>query len=182
MIIYARIQNNEVAELFTPPPDASLDACFVPSVAAQFVDVSNVDPRPEAGWSATLHGSVWSFSAPSMPTPTLAQQAAAACLAGVTISLSGSTELGSTLFSTDEFTRQSLSAVLMTLMITGSFPGDTVTYPLRDTGGTWHAFTTAQYKAVAGAILTYIAALSLIMSGNPLGATELPSASLALSV
>lgn len=182
MSTYARIQSNEVAELFTPPSDTSLDACFAPSVAAQFVDVSNVDPRPEAGWNATLRGSAWSFSAPSMPTPTLAQQAAAACLAGVTISLSGSIELGSTLFPTDDVTRQSLGAVLTTLMVTGSFPGGATTYPLKDAGGTWHTFTEAQYKAVAGAILTYIAALSLIMSGNPLGATELPSASLALSV
>jgi hypothetical protein len=46
----------------------------------------------------------------------------------------------------------------------------------------WNTFTIAQYKAVAAAILSYVAACDLIAAGNPLGATALPPNNVTISV
>lgn len=183
MSTYARVQDGIVAELFAPPSGVVLEDCFAPSVASQFVDITAVDPAPLPGWTATQRGSTWSFSAPpSPPEATLAERGAAALSGGVTIALSGSVELPATLFPTDVVSRQNINAVLTALMVSGVFPDGTTTYPLQDSAGSWHAFSAPQYKAVAGAILAYAAALALIINGNPLGAAALPNASLTLSV
>ncbi|MHB8564415.1 MAG: hypothetical protein ACYDDA_10830, partial [Acidiferrobacteraceae bacterium] len=62
------------------------------------------------------------------------------------------------------------------------FPGGVASYPMRDAGGAWHMLTASQYKAVAGAIATYVAACDLIADGNPLGAVALPANSITLTV
>ena len=125
---------------------------------------------------------MWQFTAPPVPAPTLAQQAATAMAAGLTISLSGSVTLAATLFPTDAVTQGKLAAVAAGLGATGQFPGGDTTFPMKDSAGAWHTFTQAQYKAVAAAILSYVAGLQLILDGNPLGVTALPPASVALAV
>lgn len=116
------------------------------------------------------------------PAPTLAQQAATAMNAGFTITLSGTITLAATLFPCDTATQAKLGAVVTTVIATQKFPGGATSYPMRDSSGAWHTFTEAQYTAVAGAISAYVSALDLIIDGNPLSATALPSASAALSV
>ena len=137
---------------------------------------------PAIGWAAAQAGGVWQFTAPPVPAPTLAQQAATAMAAGLTISLSGSVTLAATLFPTDAATQGKLAAVAAGLGATGQFPGGATTFPMKDCAGAWHSLTQAQYKAVAGAILSYVAASQLIVDGNPLGATALPPDSVALAV
>lgn len=62
---YARIlSNNTVIETFTPPTGFSLADCFHPSIASQFVEVSD---GVEANWVKQGDGS---FSAPSNSAPT----------------------------------------------------------------------------------------------------------------
>lgn len=116
------------------------------------------------------------------PPATLSTSAAAALSAGLAITLSGTLTLAATVFPTDSVTTGKIGAVATTLNTTGEFPGGTTSYPMKDAAGVWHSFTVSQYKAVAAAIAGYVAALDLIIDGNPLGATELPAASVALTV
>ena len=102
--------------------------------------------------------------------------------AGLTISLSGTITLAPTLFPTDPATDSNITKVVTTLTATGTFPGGGSTFPMIDSTGTWHTFDATQYKAVGAAISGYVAALTLIIAGNPLNATSLPSSSVQLTV
>lgn len=52
MTLYARVEDQIVHDLFTPPDGMLLADCFVPSVAAQFVEVPvDATPMPEIGWA-----------------------------------------------------------------------------------------------------------------------------------
>ena len=119
---------------------------------------------------------------PAPAAPTLAQQASAASVAGLMITLSGSVTLAATLFPTDPVTQGKLGAVVTTIGASGAFPGGATSYPMKDASGAWHSFTVGQYKAVAGAIAAYVAALDLIADGNPLAAASLPASSVSLAV
>lgn len=119
---------------------------------------------------------------PPPPIQTLAQQAAAAISAGLTLTISGTMTLAATLFPTDPITTGKIGAVVTTLLATSAFPGGATSYPMKDSAGAWHTFTTAQYPKIAGAIAAYVAALDLIADGNPMGATALPSSSVSLTV
>jgi hypothetical protein len=125
-------------------------------------------------------GAVYAAHDPTKPD--LAEQAGAAISAGCTIALSGSITLAATLFPTDPLTQGKISAVVTTIDTTGTFPGGATTYPMKDAAGTWHTFSVAQYKAVAGAIAAYVAALDLIADGNPLAASSLPADAISLAV
>ncbi len=183
MTNYARVAGGVVHEIWAEPVGFTLGQCFTAAVAAQFVSLAGVTPAPQPGWTATQDASgVWSFAAPVVPPPTLAQQAAAAIGAGITLTLSGTVTLAATLFPTDPATQAKLAAVVTTVTASGAFPGGASSYPMKDAAGTWHSFTSAQYVKVAGAIAAYVAALDLIIDGNPLGATALPAASVAVAV
>jgi len=119
---------------------------------------------------------------PAPPPPTLAQQAAMAAGAGLSVALTGSMTLAATVFPTDRMTQTKLGAVVTTINAAAAFPGGATSYPMKDAAGGWHTFNTAQYKAVAGAITAYVAACDLIADGNPLAATALPAASITLAV
>ena len=140
-------------------------------------DARLADPN---GW-AVSGGKLVAYSHPA-PVPTLAQQAQDAIQAGLTITLSGSLTLAATRFPTDASTQSKLNAIATVLATTGAFPDGSTSYPMKDSADSWHVFTVAQYKAVAGAIASYVAALYLIADGNPLSATALPTASVSLTV
>jgi len=116
------------------------------------------------------------------PEPSLSERAILAMLAGLSISLTGSITIAETTFPTDPDTQTKIAAVITTLNATGTFPGGGTSYPLKDTTGSWHTFTVDQYKAVAAAIAAYVAALHLIIDGNPLNAAGLPDSTVALTV
>ena len=141
--------------------------------------------------SNLLPGEVY-FAAPATPTQLaaafpsygvvpLAQQAASALAAGLTISLSGSLTLSATLFPTDPTTTAKIIA-MVAMAGQGVLPIGATDYPMKDSAGIWHHFIAAQYIKVGGAIASYASALDLIADGNPLGATALPSASVSLTV
>lgn len=181
---YALVQNGKVTELFTPPPGFVLAQCFTLELAANFVDVTNINPAPVVGDIATETGGVWSFAAPpAASAPTLAQQAGAASITGLIIVSNGPTlTMAATLFPTSASTQTALNTVVNGLNTTGAFPGGATSFPMLDAAGVWHTFTMAQYKAVAVAIFNYVASLDLIANGNPLGATSLPPNSVTISV
>ena len=119
---------------------------------------------------------------PAPPAPTLAQQAAAAIAAGLTITISGTMTLAATLFPTDPTTTAKIIAVVTAINTDGTFPGGATTFPMKDSAGTWHIFTASQYKSVASALAAYVATLNLIIDGNPLDATSLPANAITLTV
>ena len=115
------------------------------------------------------------------PVLTLAQQAAAASVAGLSIALSGTMTLAATLFPTDASTQKAVES-MNAMARAGVLPLGSTTYPMIDASEKWHHFTAAQYQAVAGAIAAYVAACDLIAAGNPLGVSALPQNSVALTV
>lgn len=149
---------------------------------------SNLLAMTQAQWDDRMTG-LWAVSSGALvaytpPTPvlTLAEQAGAAMMAGLTISLSGSMTLAPTVFPTDPVTQTKLDAVSTVVLKTSAFPGGATTYPMKDAAGLWHPFTISQYEAVALAISAYVAPLDLIIDGNPLNATALPPNSVSLTV
>lgn len=132
------------------------------------------------GWAVSA-GKLVPYTPPE-PVLTLEQQAANAAIAGLTITLSGTMTLAATRFPTDAATQRKLAAVITTLLATGDFPGGVISYPMIDADGEWHMFTGSQYKAVAAAISSYVAACDLIADGNPMGATELPATAVSLTI
>ena len=90
--------------------------------------------------------------------------------------------LAATLFPTDPATTAKIIAVVTTINTDGTFPGGTTTFPMKDSAGTWHTFTSSQYKIVASALAAYVSALNLIIDGNPLDATSLPANAVTLTV
>lgn len=125
---------------------------------------------------------VFDDSYPAGWPQTLAQQAAAAVAAGLSLTLTGSFTLGATLFPTDPDTQLKLGNVVNIVNSTSAFPNNQATFPMRDSAGTWYNFTVPQYVAVAGAIANYVTTLVLIIDGNPFNLTALPADSVTLNV
>ena len=142
-----------------------------PAVPAGMTDVSAFSGQCEIG--ASIAGTTCTYVA---PTPTLAQQAQAA-LASCALSVTSSgTPTLSANYPCDSTSQAKIAAVVTAITATGAFPGGASVYPMKDTNGTWHSFTPIQYVQVAGAIATYVGQLDLIVDGNPIGASVLPSA------
>jgi len=124
--------------------------------------------------------------APVAPSQTLPQQAASASTSGLDIASTGPTlTMAATRFPTDAVTQNAINTVVNGINTTEAFPNGASTYPMKDAATptpVWHNFTLAQYKAVAAALLSYVAANDLIAAGNPLGATVLPAPSVTISV
>jgi hypothetical protein len=157
-------------------------------------DYANLPPQremlemSEEQWSLRLDG-LWAVQVGVLvpytrppPVLSLAQSSVVAMAEGLTVSLTGSASLQPTLFPIDPLTQAKLAAVATIINTTGGFPGGAGEYPIKDSAGEWHVFTLNEYKAVAGAIATYVAALDLIIDGNPLNATGLPANSVALEL
>ena len=129
-----------------------------------------------AGWSE-ITGS-WPPLAPAL---TLAQRAAAAAVAGLTITVSGNLTLAATPFPTDLATQTKI-ATMDNMAARGVLPIGAADYAMVDAAGNWHHFTAAQYQAVAAALGAYVSACDAIEGGNPYGATTLPPNSVNIAV
>ncbi len=150
-------------------PDGTLPAGAIECTQAQAEDPS--------AW-LVKDGAIAQAPAPVL---TLAQQAAAASVAGLSIALSGTMTLAATLFPTDTKTQKAIES-MNAMARAGVLPLGSTTYPMIDASEKWHHFTAAQYQAVAGAISSYVSACDLIAAGNPLSVSALPQNSVALTV
>jgi len=164
MATYARIYNGEVAEIFVT--DGDISKMF--NAALIWVDVTSVTPQPQVGWTATVAGSGWTFAAPASVTasPTLAQQAAALIAGGLTITSSGTLTLSAVTFATAGAAQAKVNAIATGIAVTSSFPGGAATwYLLKQDGTLAEGLTVAQYKALAIAILDFVAQCDLCIDG-----------------
>lgn len=167
---------------YSAPDDSLIDVSLVLAEGAPAIPYSagRVDAVSSALYAAVVAtGGVVAYSAPPR---TLVAQAADGLRCGFSITLSGSVTLAATKFPIDPVSHVKLGAVVTTLTATGAFPGGATSWPMKDCAGVWHTFGIAPYKAVASAIAAYIAALYLIMDGNPLGAVAIPAPSATLAV
>ncbi len=151
--------------------------------ASNLLEISEAEWRTHYanpdGWAVSA-GKLVPYTPPA-PVLTLAQQAANAAVAGLTVALSGTMTLAATLFPTDTKTQKAIES-MNAIARAGVLPLGSTTYPMIDASEKWHHFTASQYQAVAGAIAAYVSACDLIAAGNPLGVTELPAASVSLVV
>lgn len=138
----------------------------------------------DAQWSGRLtNPSGWAVSAgelvaytPPVITLTLAQQAAAASVAGLTIDLNGTVAL----FPTDAATQGYINAEVTSLLLNGTFADGSTAVEWPDATGTLHNLSVPQFKAVAGAIGGYVAACRKCVIGST-GAV-LPASSITITV
>ena len=73
MRIFARIENNSVAQLIQLPGDLVPSDVYVPSMAVTFVDVTHADAPPRIGWLQLANGG---FAPPSSLRPGLTPEEA----------------------------------------------------------------------------------------------------------
>ena len=70
MQTYARIQNDAVVEIIGPLTDENENEIpiaerFTPVLVATLVDVTNITPQPQQGWTAIEVDGGWTFNTPS---------------------------------------------------------------------------------------------------------------------
>jgi hypothetical protein len=122
-----------------------------------------------AQWAARMTGQ-WAVSngalvpyTPPAPVLTLAQQAAAALYAGITITSTGTPALNG-VYSCDKQAQSNIQAVQIYIQANGKFPGSSGTYPWLDKSGAPHVFpSVAEFTAFATAIADYVADCQMIV-------------------
>jgi hypothetical protein len=140
-------------------------------------DISAASPAPQVGWAAKKTAGAWTFTAPVIPAPTLAQQAVAAMNAGLTITSTSTPALNGT-YGVDPMSQGRLASISTYILVNSSFPGGSATYPFIDLSGTPHVFpTTASFQAFATACANYVAAVDFV---SATGAGTLPSPSITI--
>lgn len=162
------IQNGVVVEMFTPPSGATLAECFHADVAAQFVEVPS-GVAPAQGW--TYDGKTFA-PPPPPPEPTLPQQAAALLGTGLAITSTATPALNATYPATPAVQQQVIAEVT-SILLNGTFADGTSTIEWPDVTGVGHAFTVAQFKALASAIAAFVSGCVKCLNGQ---STTLPSA------
>jgi hypothetical protein len=163
MSICARIASGAVAELFTPPSGVDVSNCFNPALT--WVDVTSVSPAPQPGWTATETAGVWTFAAPVVPTPTLAQQAQAMLDSGLQIVSTGTPALNGT-YACDPATYQRVGGIVAAIGASLGLPGGGGTFNWPDISGTPHSFSAANFSALAKAMMDFEYALNTIIGAN----------------
>jgi hypothetical protein len=113
------------------------------------------------------------------PVLTLAQQASNLIKSGLTISLTGSTTLEPTLFSTDSSIQTWISDENLSISLSSVFLDGQPTVQWPDASGKLHEFNIAQFKSVASAIISYVGLCRKCISGI---STTLPSNNITLTV
>lgn len=105
----------------------------------------------------------WDGAALVPATPTLAQQAAAALASGITITSTSTPSLNGT-YPTDDATAQNVMGVLAAMGAGIPLPPE-MPWPAKS--GPAVLMNTAQFKALAGAVLAFRMALAPLIAGEP---------------
>ncbi len=145
MGIYARIQDGIVMELFTPPEGFGIADCFVPELAATFVEVPE-GVEVEQGW--TFDGTT--FAAPVIPPPpppTADELLAEAISQGIAITCTSNSALNAT-YALDPTTMEQIGSVARDFSSGLGLPGDIETFTYPDSTGQPRTFTGDQLTAL----------------------------------
>lgn len=170
MPIYARVYNNIVMELVTPLDGFTIEDSYYRNIAAQFVDVSDVSPRPEPGWTASGSGDAYTFSPPTTPEPTIAQQAQTLLMNGLAINSAGNSDLNAT-YPCDTSTQQQLNSEITSLLLNSTFTDGGSTIDWLDNVGHVHTFSIDQFKALATMVAGFVTGCIRCINGQ---STTLP--------
>ena len=146
-----------------------------------WVQIDTISPEPGIGWDALETSGSWTFTPPPTTPPTLAQQAAAALGAGLTITSTGTPAINGTYAIADgvAFGRNDIGTEAQFISTFQEFTNGTQTleWPLID-GKTFVTFpSTATFMNFAKAAAQYYAAVKAVAA---LGAGTLPSASVTI--
>lgn len=157
---YAQILSGSVHWIFTSAelPEYN-DATF------EAVDITNVAPQPQSGWTASDSTGSWIFAPFVAPTPTVAQQAQAALSAGLSVVSTGTPALNGT-YATDQLSQMDIIAIETSLNAGKGFPGGVTTFNYADTLGAFHAFTQSNFTDFAAAVRDYVYALKSVIAGS----------------
>ena len=164
MTVYAHVLNGIVAEpLVTPPDGFSIGDMF--HAGLTWVDVTDVSPAPEPGWTAAQAGTSWTFTPPPVFTPSPAQQAQAALMAGLML-VSTSTPALNGIYDIGAEARADLMAEMLSLLANGNFTNGTPALAVGDLAGAPHVFVPDAYRAFATGVGSYVGALKQIVLTN----------------
>jgi hypothetical protein len=143
---FARIEDGLVVELFTPPEGVDIADCFHEGLT--WIDISNIDPAPDIGWSATQgDGDAWSFAPPAAPEATPEQHVADRIAQGITIT-STSTAAASAVYALDATTMEQIGSVARDDAAGLGLPGGAPSFTYPDASGTPHALSGPQVQAL----------------------------------
>lgn len=75
MKTYAQIDSSAISEIIQPwaneqGEEVPIEQRFTPEFVAALVDITDIDPPPLEGWTATEADGVWSFAPYTPPPPT----------------------------------------------------------------------------------------------------------------
>lgn len=107
-----------------------------------------------SGW-AVSNGALVAYT-PAVPPPTLAQQAAAALGAGLTITSTSTPALNGT-YPADPATISYVNSEMVSLAKNGTFADGTTSVQWPDTSGALHTFSVTEFEAFAGAMGKFVA-------------------------
>jgi len=171
-MIYVRILNGLVAELFTPPEGVAIDDCFAPGLV--WNDITGVSPQPEPGWIATEAGGGWTYTAPPAPVippeQVAATELASRVTAGIAITSTGTPSLDCTM-ALDAVTMDQIKSVASDFQNGFGLPGDLPTFTYPDINGQPRTFTGAQlvalYRAQRNLLFVLNSQAAVMAHGGP---------------
>jgi hypothetical protein len=138
---------------------------FPVNPALTWVDISTVSPAPQPGW--TYSGGTFAAPVvPPLPAQTLAQQAAAAISAGLTVTSTSNPALNGT-YACDATAQSHLMAEMIALLNSSgaTFADGTASIVWPNITGSLHTYTPAQFQPLALAIGAYVSALYKCING-----------------
>lgn len=175
MAVYARIDANHVAELYTPPPEFA----DIP-IAEQFhadlvwVDVTSVTPAPQLGWG--YDGSAFA-APPPPPPPPLQQQAGMLLMSPVTVQCTSVPALNGQ-YPIDQTTQGQITGIASAIAAGLGLPGGGTTFNWPDATGVAHAWPATQFTELAKAVMNFVYAAAQVAQGH---GTTLPSSTLTIA-
>ena len=122
-------------------------------------------PGIAVGWTATLSGSTWTFTAPAAPAVTLATQAAAMLASGIQIPSTSTPALNGT-YAVDPATYQRITGIVAAMAGGLGLPGGGATFNWLDVSGVPHQFGATEFSAFAKAVMNFEYALNAIIGSN----------------
>jgi hypothetical protein len=169
MKTYARITaGGAVAEVIATAGDITQ---MFPA-AMQWIDCT-ATPGVGYGWSYADGA----FSLPTVPAPTLAQQAAVLLSGTLEVASTGTPALDGS-YAIDVTTQSHISAEMLCVQVTGKFADGTTSIAWQDVGGVVHTFpSTASFQSFALAVAGFVAAAYKVING---ASTTLPTASVTI--